>query len=171
MSQQVKHVRPCAREGYGELRRNPVVILAWNSKGPNIAGMIRTAEAFLVEKVWMQRKPQSFCPAVSAQRWQPVQYAADLKTIMLGYGLQRRPLVALEMTDDSIPVWEVELPENMCLLVGNESDGLPPVALHCADMHVHIPQYGFTASLNVVTATSIALYEWVRQHRGKEASL
>lgn len=54
----------------------------------------------------------------------------------------------------------------MCLVVGDEGAGVPPKALALCDMAVEIPMQGVVASLNVATATGMAIYEWARQHAG-----
>ena len=51
------------------------------------------------------------------------------------------------------------------LLVGSEKEGIPAVVLSACDILVEIPQRGITRSLNVQTAVSIVLFDYVRQHR------
>lgn len=164
---QTNHRLDIERAEYPLLERNPIRIIAWNTIDPNIMGMVRTAEAFMAERVYMLRQPKRQSEAAGAHHWQPVTYTLDLLGEVERARQDGYSIVALEQTTGSIPLTKARLPLGMCLLVGNEGNGLSPAALAMADMAIEIPQFGFVSSLNVVTATSIALYEWVRQHKGR----
>jgi 23S rRNA (guanosine2251-2'-O)-methyltransferase len=58
---------------------------------------------------------------------------------------------------------EADLNGPLALLVGSEEDGVSPAYLKMTDEQVRIPMQGNIASLNVSVATSICLYEVVRQ--------
>ena len=74
-------------------------------------------------------------------------------------------ILALEITDTSVPLRTVSLRQKICLVVGNERNGVPENILGMADLSGHIEMPGIhIASLNVAVATSIALYEISRQH-------
>lgn len=51
------------------------------------------------------------------------------------------------------------------IIVGNESNGVSLETLNLSDIQVKIPMLGKTESLNVAVATSIILYEYVRQKK------
>jgi tRNA (guanosine-2'-O-)-methyltransferase len=51
----------------------------------------------------------------------------------------------------------------VCLVVGHEDRGLSPETLAGCDAVTFIPQLGRIGSLNVATATAIALYELRRR--------
>ena len=74
-------------------------------------------------------------------------------------------LIALEITDNSIPISELELPENskIAFLIGDENHGVSASILEKCDAVVHIEMYGQNSSMNVVQATSIALYEFTKK--------
>ena len=52
------------------------------------------------------------------------------------------------------------------LLVGRESDGVPPSVHARADAQVRVPMQADTRSLNVVTALALVLGEALRQQDG-----
>lgn len=52
------------------------------------------------------------------------------------------------------------------LLLGREREGIPQPLLELLDSAVEIPQAGIIRSLNVHVAGSIAISEFMRQHRG-----
>lgn len=68
-------------------------------------------------------------------------------------------VVALELATDAVPLAEFAYPPAVCLVIGNEGHGLSPAALAECDAAVYVPQVGKVASLNVATATAIAVYE------------
>ena len=81
-------------------------------------------------------------------------------------------VVALELTEDATPVFDVALDDDLCIVVGNESNGTSAAVLEACDAVAYLPLLGRVGSLNVATATAIALYEarrqgWARgEHRG-----
>jgi len=67
--------------------------------------------------------------------------------------------VGIELTDDATPLPSLAIDGPVCLMVGHEDRGLPPASLAQCDDVAFIPQLGRIGSLNVATATAIALYE------------
>lgn len=70
-------------------------------------------------------------------------------------------LVALEITSDSIPLQQLQIPNDakIALILGAERHGISEKALQMADVVTHIPMYGNNSSMNVAQALTIALYE------------
>lgn len=156
-------------DAYRKLPRHSVRLVTYNAFDPNIAGAIRTAEAFRIEHVYMLRKPKTVAAAAGEGRLQPTTYTPDLVAVIEEAKAQGYTVVALEQTTTSMPLTQANLPAKMCLVAGDEGGGVPPKALAHCDLAVEIPQFGLVPSLNVVSAISIALYEWVRQHASTEA--
>ncbi|MFQ5728862.1 MAG: TrmH family RNA methyltransferase [Waddliaceae bacterium] len=61
---------------------------------------------------------------------------------------------------------EVDMTQPLSIAVGTEQLGLSDLWMERADIQVRIPMFGVADSLNVATATTLLLYEAVRQ-RGK----
>ena len=72
-------------------------------------------------------------------------------------------IIGLELTDDAVPIHELDLDTNICFLAGHEDRGVSKRALERCDAVTFIPQLGKVGSLNVSVAVSIALYEMRRQ--------
>ncbi len=72
-------------------------------------------------------------------------------------------IVGLELADESVPFFELDLSADVCIALGNESNGLNDAALACCDAVGYIPQLGRVGSLNVAAAAAVALYEARRQ--------
>lgn len=75
-------------------------------------------------------------------------------------------LVGLEQTTNSTCLYDYAFTAKTALVIGAEREGLSDDALAKLDDVVEIPVYGQPASHNVVTATTMALYEYCRQFRG-----
>ena len=148
------------RSNYREAGRHSVRVVTWATDPVNIGGMVRTAEAFMAERVHCIKPPR--VASVGTERWQPVDSGWDLAGAISEARDDGYTIVVLEQTSDSVML-PCALPERMCLVSGNEGSGVPQSVLDVSDMRVEIPQFGFVGSLNVVTATSIALYEWASQ--------
>ncbi len=61
--------------------------------------------------------------------------------------------------------YQVDLKKGTALVVGTEQYGLTDTWMNAADLKVRIPMLGQADSLNVAAATTILLYEAVRQRR------
>ena len=55
------------------------------------------------------------------------------------------------------------------IVVGNEGDGLPPSLIAAADLQLQIPIYGEIDSLNVATASAVAMYAF-RAYQARSAN-
>lgn len=152
--------RNLTRADYPTTPRHALRIVTYANLPANIGGMVRTAEAFLADRVFALKPPGP--TSVKTERWQPIEYGWGLSEAIEAARRDGYVVVALEQTTDS-RMLPCELPERMCLVSGNEGSGIPASVLAAADMAVEIPQYGLVGSLNVVTATSIAAYEWASQ--------
>ena len=72
-------------------------------------------------------------------------------------------LVGLEQTDQSQVLFEYQFPRKAALVIGHERHGLDDAELGLMDDLIEIPVYGLPHSYNVVTATTMAVYEYCRQ--------
>ena len=52
----------------------------------------------------------------------------------------------------------------MCIVLGNEVDGVSEELIEMCDLHVEIPMRGIKQSLNVATAAGIIGYEVLRYY-------
>ena len=135
----------------------------------NVGSIMRSAAVFGVETVWLVGATPGPADAkvkktgLGTEGGIPtsrVDSAATAAAEARAAGFQ---VVALELATDAEPIASYEFTGATCLVIGNEGHGLPPSALAACDAAVYVPQPGKVASLNVATATSIALYEVRRQ--------
>ena len=74
------------------------------------------------------------------------------------------PLIGLEQTSNSKSIYDFAFPRQMVLVLGHERLGITPDVLRLLDCSIEIPVYGLPYSYNVVTAASMALYEYCKQY-------
>lgn len=74
-------------------------------------------------------------------------------------------LVGLEQTTNSQCLYDYQYVRETALVIGSEREGLTQEVLDRLDDVIEIPVYGQPASHNVVTATTMALYEYCRQFK------
>ena len=72
-------------------------------------------------------------------------------------------IVGLEQTDDSHLIYEYRYESKTALLIGHERHGITDEELTVVDDCLEIPVYGMPFSYNVVTATTMGVYEYCRQ--------
>ncbi len=162
-------------EQYASVPKHPLYLLLHNIRSMwNVGSMFRTADAVAVEKMilcgYTATPPRKEIDktALGAQDTVLWEYYADpIEAVMiLKKGGVR--ICALEITSGSLPYSEVEEKAfPLCLVVGNEVDGIEPALLKCCDEVLEIPQYGTKHSLNVSVAAAVALFELVRIVRRK----
>ena len=75
-------------------------------------------------------------------------------------------IICLEITSKSQELREyvnnLTQLNKICLVVGSEKAGIHQALLDTADHTLHIPMFGDNSSMNVTTATAIALYEFTQ---------
>lgn len=95
-------------------------------------------------------------------QWSYTKYASDA---IEGFKDRGYAGCAVEVTPDSVPYYEGEYPDKLCLIVGNEYHGVTRRTLAVCDMAIYIPMYGKIRSLNVHVALGIAAYHVL--HNGR----
>lgn len=131
----------------------------------NVGSIMRSAAAFGVEHLWLAGNatppthPNARKTGLGTERlvlWDPAVPVPDAARAVRDAGLR---IVAIELTNDALPLHEAPLDGDVCLAVGGEDHGCSPALLEAADAVAYIPQIGRVGSLNVAVATAIALAE------------
>jgi len=132
----------------------------------NLGSLFRIGEAFGIEKIIFIGKDIPLTPRkinkTSRSTHLQIPHSIIEETIEAIALLQEEyHIIALEITSTSNPIQQLSVPKNkkVALLIGNEIEGISPDLLAIANQITHITMYGNNSSMNVVQATSIALYE------------
>jgi tRNA (guanosine-2'-O-)-methyltransferase len=135
----------------------------------NVGSILRTAAAMRVDDVWVCG--QTAGPEVGAtkktalgsERFLAFHEVEDPAAAVVAARTAGYRVVGIELAEGARPIHEVELTGAVCLVVGHEERGLTKATLDAVDELAFVPQLGRIGSLNVATATAIALYEARRQ--------
>ncbi|EZH73898.1 hypothetical protein ATO12_13500 [Aquimarina atlantica] len=150
----------------------PITLICDRVNSPaNIGSIFRIADSFGIEQIY-------FCGediTVVSKRMQrtaratheiiPYHQTEDVVRTVQQFKSDGYTILALEITDTSIAVadYKPSLQEKIALVIGEENFGVSNEVLTIAKHSVHINMYGNNSSMNVATATGVALYEITKQ--------
>lgn len=150
-------------------------IVCDNLKTPeNIGSIIRIAEAVGSNSVTLLQDETLIDP--KSKKVQQVAKAAKnfpsrvlTRKEFLDTHDRNMTLYAIELTTNSVDVFETKIVANPCFIVGNECHGVSEAILDRCHYAIHVPMWGLNGSMNVSVALAIVLWEWRRQQTGKGA--
>jgi len=150
-----------------------VALLLDRLQGPfNVGSILRTAAAYSVDRLWLVEgtvapdDAKVAKTALGSGRFVDWAWCATVEQAAAAARADGYRVVGLELADDAVPLPELAVGPATCLMIGHEDRGLSPPALAQCDDRAFIPQLGRIGSLNVATATAIALYEVRRREWG-----
>jgi TrmH family RNA methyltransferase len=149
---------------------SPLILVLDNLRDPgNLGTILRSAEAAGVGKVITTKgtvdafSPKVVRGAMGAHFRLPILH--DQQWEEIGKELKGRQ-VLLAGPEGGLPYHRVDWAQPSALIVGGEAHGLGKEARRLDAKSVSIPMQGGTESLNVAVATSVMLFEAVRQRSG-----
>ncbi len=139
----------------------PFAIAAWNvSKEHNVGSLVRTAHATAAsELLLVGERDWNVEAARTAEQYTTIVHLTDLAALRRHLSERRWSLVAVELHERAVSLFEARYPERPCFLVGAELGGIPEELIDQAALVVQIPQWGLVPSLNLAVAGSIVLYD------------
>ena len=148
-----------------ELR--PMAIAAWNiTKEHNVGSLVRTAHAVAAEEVLLVgERDWNIEAARTAELYTTVTRVPDADALRAHLAERDLKLVAIELDERAVNLFEAEYPERPCFLLGAELGGIPPELLDDAELVVQIPQWGLVPSLNLAVAGSVVIYDFLAKQR------
>ncbi|ACF43432.1 RNA methyltransferase [Pelodictyon phaeoclathratiforme] len=160
-------------EHYCQSPKHPLVLMLHNIRSMwNVGSMFRSADAARIEKIILSGytatppRKEIAKTALGAQDTVVWEYHADPLEAVCSMKREGVRICGLEITEGSRPYTAVNAGDfPICLVVGNEVDGLENEILDSCDDVLEIPQYGTKHSLNVAVAAGIALFELVHVFR------
>ena len=72
-------------------------------------------------------------------------------------------LIGCDISDEAVPIWEVELGDRFALVMGGDKHGLSQSTLETCDVIAQIPMSAQVPTSNVGVASAVALYEFLRR--------
>jgi len=168
---QLKDYQLSHHETRRTVRKYPVSLLANDFFVPmNVGSLFRIADAFGVEKIYLcgdsPVPPNKKINKTARSTVKAVTYEYQENALETVNKLKKDgyTIVSLEITKHSIDIQDFEMrpTDKICLIIGAESSGVAQELLEASDAVVHIPMFGQNSSMNVATATSVAVFEIVK---------
>ncbi len=157
---------------YESIKKLPVTILLDNVRSLyNVGAFFRTADGAGIEKLYLcgitgfPPKNEISKTALGAEETVAWDHAWEAAPIIEDHRSRGYEIAAIETSVRSVDLfdWRPNFP--VCVLFGNEVDGLRPELADIADTHVRIPMLGVKHSLNVASAGAVVIYELLRKYR------
>ncbi len=149
----------------------PITVICENvTNAPNIGSLFRTADAFGIEElifcgenIPLGRKMTKTSRATEKS----VNYREEKDALTVVSELKEKDyfVISLEITSKSEALVDFQFPKDkpIVLIIGDENFGVSEAILNLSDAIIHIDMFGQNSSMNVVQATSVALYEITKQ--------
>ncbi|MCC5892811.1 RNA methyltransferase [Exiguobacterium sp.] len=146
------------------LRTNHITILTEGVDDPhNQSAVLRSADAFGVQTLHVVEGRAKFKPnsiiAKSADRWVDVVEHPSIEEAIDRLKADGYQVFATALSEEAIPLEDVDVTKPTVLLFGNEHHGVSERALAKADGNYIIPMQGYVQSLNISVAAAISLYD------------
>ena len=135
----------------------------------NVGSIVRTAAGFGVDALYLAgssaspRTPKAQKTALGTDRYLTWSQYPDARTATAAARADGYFVVGVELADPAVPLTELDLARDVCLVIGHEDHGVSAAGLAACDAVGYVPMVGRVGSLNVATATAIACYEARRQ--------
>ncbi len=152
-------------------KRPLVVVLDGIRSMHNVGSVFRTADAFLLEKVYLcgitpvpphREIRKTAIGAEASVAWEHHTEVGPLLQQLRSEGYQ---LLAVEQAEPSLSLaaFAAEPGQRYALILGHEVTGVSDAALAHCDLALEIPQYGTKHSLNVSVAAGIVIHALASQ--------
>ncbi|HVM64755.1 MAG TPA: TrmH family RNA methyltransferase [Acidimicrobiales bacterium] len=131
----------------------------------NVGSIVRVAAAYGASPLWLAGAtaspdhPGARKTALGTDRFVDVVEGVTAGDAIGAARAEGFQVVGVELATGATPLHELPLAADVCVVVGNEDHGLSSAALAACDVLAYLPLVGKVGSLNVATATAIALYE------------
>lgn len=131
----------------------------------NVGAIVRSAAAFAVDHLWLVGATPDpggakvAKTALGTQRYLSWTACPDIADAAARARAEGFAVVGIELAEGATPLHELALPDDVALVVGHEDRGLSRDGLAACDELAYVPLLGKVGSLNVATATALALYE------------
>ncbi len=154
-------------DGFKEAEKTPVIIILDDVRSlHNIGSVFRTADAFLLEKIYLcgitatppnKEIHKTALGATDTVAWEYREAIAPLITELHAADIS---VYAVEQVENSILLQDFNIPKKkLALIFGNEVFGVSQQAIELCDGSIEIPQLGSKHSLNISVSTGIVVWD------------
>ncbi|NCT16847.1 MAG: RNA methyltransferase [Flavobacteriaceae bacterium CG_4_8_14_3_um_filter_34_10] len=151
-----------------EAKKTPLIIILDNIRSlNNIGSVFRTADAFLIEKIYLcgitatpphKDINKTALGATDTVSWE---YAEDTLTLVEKLKATGIQILAIEQAEHSVMLedFQPDKEKKYAIIFGNEVKGVAQQVVDASDAVVEIPQYGTKHSLNISVSAGVVVWD------------
>ena len=156
-------------EEFKETNKIPVVVILDNVRSMhNIGSVFRTADAFLIQKVYLcgitatpphKEIRKTALGATESVEWEHVKDIQDLVSNLKSEGYS---ILSIEQAEGSVNLsdFEIQSDQKYALIFGNEVEGVQQEVINQSEHCLEIPQSGTNHSLTISVWAGIVMWEF-----------
>ena len=157
--------------------KTPLILILDNIRSlNNIGSVFRTADAFLIEKIYL-------CGITATPPHKDIQKTALGATASVAWEYREDPLaLTKELQEEGVAVWAIEqaqgaiylneyqpdLTVKTAFVLGNEVKGVQQAVIDQAKQVIEIPQEGAKHSLNIAVTTGVVCWDFYHKLAAKK---
>jgi tRNA G18 (ribose-2'-O)-methylase SpoU len=153
---------------FKEATKTPLIIILDDIRSlHNIGSVFRTADAFLIEKIYLSGitaippNKEIHKTALGATETVAWEYQKDILNVINKLKSENVPVFAVEQVENAIFLqnFQVEKNKKYALVFGNEVYGVSQKAIELCHGSIEIPQLGTKHSLNISVSAGIVIWD------------
>ena len=155
-------------EDFKEADKTPLILVLDDIRSlHNIGSVFRTADAFLIEKIYLcgitaiPPNKEIHKTALGATETVTWEYQKDVLLVIENLKKEAVPVFAIEQVENAVFLqdFKVEKDKKYALVFGNEVYGVAQKAIEICDGTIEIPQLGTKHSLNISVSAGIVIWD------------
>ena len=160
--------------GFKDAEKSPINIILDNVRSlNNIGSVFRTADAFLIQKIYLcgitATPPHKDIRKTALGATESVDWEYRKDTLELVDELKQSDvkIVSVEQAENAVMLneYRVDSEETTALIFGNEVKGVSQEVVNASDTVLEIPQFGTKHSLNISVSTGVVVWDiWSKQN-------
>ncbi|WP_318344040.1 RNA methyltransferase [Flagellimonas baculiformis] len=164
-------------EGFKEAEKSPIIIILDNVRSlNNIGSVFRTADAFLVQKIYLcgitATPPHKDIRKTALGATESVEWEYRKDTLALVEELKSNHIkvISVEQAENAIMLneFQVDTDKTVALIFGNEVKGVSQEVVSASDAVLEIPQLGTKHSLNISVSAGVVVWDiWSKLYAQK----
>ncbi|SDQ27552.1 RNA methyltransferase [Flagellimonas zhangzhouensis] len=155
-------------DGFKQAKKTPIIIILDNIRSlNNIGSVFRTADAFLVEKIYLcgitATPPHKDIRKTALGATESVEWEYKKDTLELVEELKQNDIqiVSVEQAEGAVMLnqFQPEPNKTVALIFGNEVKGVAQEVVSASDTVLEIPQFGTKHSLNISVSAGVVVWD------------
>ena len=154
-----------------ERGEKPLIVICDEISDPhNLGAIIRTAESAGVHGVIIPKHRSAGITAIVEKTSAgAVEHMAVARVANLSAAIEKLKAAGVWVfgtaADADTGLWRADLKGAAAIVIGSEGEGMNRLVAENCDFRVSIPMRGKVSSLNVAQASTVFMYEWLRQQQ------